>query len=169
MGRFKVIGLMMLIGIFLVVVGMNDALAGEKVKVRVVKHDVKSQAIDVPGIEGQVLVSYEDKGISTNMGGKPIWEGWLDTTVGLWESNSKAGVGSGYGYAESTDQDGDKILRRWEGKKAAGDPHPRGTTTVIKGTGKWEGIKGTGTWVTTPVATTQSYVDVDFDIELPSR
>jgi hypothetical protein len=116
-----------------------------------------------------VVGSLEEKAVSTDRGGKAIWEGWADTAVRLWEANSKTGVGSGYGYSESTDRDGDKIYRRWEGKKAQGDSQSGGTTTIAKGTGKWEGIQGQGTWVTTAVAYGQSYIDIEWDIELPSR
>ena len=112
--------------------------------------------------------SFEEQEVSTNMEGKAIWEGWADTVVGLWEANSKTGVGSGYGYSESTDRDGDKIYRRWEGKKAQGDPQSGGATIITKGTGKWEGIQGRGTWVGTAVPPGQSYNDIEWDIELPT-
>ena len=33
--------------------------------------------------------SLKEKEVSTNMGGKVIWEGWADTQVGLWKANPK--------------------------------------------------------------------------------
>ena len=126
-------------------VAPDHAVAGEKFKVRIVKHNTKWHPIAVPGEEGKVVSSCEDKGVSTNMEGKAIWEGWADAAVGLWEANSRTGVGLGYGYSESTDRDGGKIYRRREGKRDQGEPQSRGTTTITRGTGKWEGIQGQGT------------------------
>ena len=129
---FKVVALIGFIAFFVGFVASDHAVAGEKFKVRIVKHNTKWHRIDVPGEGGKVVGSFEEKGVSTNMGGKAIWEEWADTAVGLWETNSKTGVGLGYRYSESTDRDGDKIYRRWEGKKAQGDPQPEGTTTIAK-------------------------------------
>jgi len=166
---FRVIALIGFIAFFVGFVAPDHAVAGEKFKVRIVKHNTKWHPIAVPCEGGKVVGSFEEKGVSTNMGGKAIWEGWADTAVGLWEANSKTGVGLGYGYSESTDRDGDKIYPRWEGKKAQGDSRSGGTTTIAKGTGKWEGIQGQGARVTTAVAPGQSYNDIEWDIGLPPR
>lgn len=144
MPSFRAVALIACTALFMSVIAIGDVVAGKKVKVRIVKHHTKWHPIDVPGEEGKVVGSLEEKGVSTNMGGKAIWEGWADTAVGLWEANSKTGVGSRYGYSESTDRDGDKIYRRWEGKKAQGDPQSGGTKTIAKGTGRWEGIRDRG-------------------------
>ncbi len=169
MSSFRAVALIACIALFMSIVAVGDVVAGVKVKIRIVKHNTKWHPIDVPGEEGKVVGSLEEKGVSTNMGGKVIWEGWAYTAVGLWEANSKTGVGSGYGYSESTDRDGDKIYQRWEGKKAQGDPRSGGTTTITRGIGKWEGIQGQGTWVDTAVAPGQSYTDIEWEIELPPR
>ncbi|MGD0626544.1 MAG: hypothetical protein ABSB32_17755, partial [Thermodesulfobacteriota bacterium] len=81
----------------------------------------------------------------------------------------KMDIGAGYGYWGGTDRDGDKVYARWEAKKVKGDPHSRGTLTIIKGTGKWEGIQGRHTFVGTVVAPGEQYADQDWDIELPRR
>jgi len=169
MSPFRVIALVGLVALFLGVVAAGDVVAGERHKTRGVKPMVKWLPIEVPGEEGMVLGSFEQKGIETNMGGKSLFDGWLHHVVGLWEENEKTSVGSGYGYAVLTDRDGDKICARWEGKKVRGDPRARGTGTILKGTGKWEGIQGKTTWVTTFVAPGQSYTDQEWDIELPPR
>jgi len=44
-----------------------------------------------------------------------------------------------------------------------------GESTYVKGTGKYEGIKGKGTWKTYPVSPMQSYSDEVHEIGLPSR
>ena len=167
MSKSKIVGMRALIafamGIFLV----GDVVAGERHKIRTVKHNVKWNPINVPDEQGHVIGSYEDKGISTNLEGKAFRGGWLDETQGVWESNPKMDIGSGYGYVVGTDRDGDKIYIRWEGKKDKGDPHSRGTGTIIKGTGKWEGIQGRGTFVSTTVAPGEGYTDSEWDIELP--
>ena len=169
MFRLKVIAILALIALFVGSIALGDAAAGEKHRTRAVKHLTKWQPVEIPGEEGRVLASFEQKGIDTNLGGKSLFDGWLYHVVGLWEVNEKAHVGSGYGYILSTDPDGDKVYMQWEGKRAQGDLHSRGTGTIVKGMGKWEGIQGKCTWVTTNPAPGQEYVDVDWDIELPRR
>jgi hypothetical protein len=169
MSKSKIVGMMVLIafamGIFLV----GDAVAGEKHQFRAVMHGVKWNPVNVPDEEGHVIGSFESQGISTNLGGKAFWHGWLYHVVGLTDVNSKMGVASSYGYSVATDPDGDKIYTKWEGKKVKGDPRGRGTSTIIKGTGKWEGTQGRATYVTTDVAPGESYTDGEWDIEIPRR
>jgi len=43
----------------------------------------------------------------------------------------------------------------------------KGTYTMIKGTGKFSGIKGKASWVAYVVAPSQFYTDEEWDIELP--
>jgi hypothetical protein len=169
MSKSKIVAMVALIafamGIFLV----DDALAGERHKTRSVTHNVKWNPINVPDEQGHVIASLENKGIVTNLEGKAFCDGWLVEFQALWESNPKMDIGAGYGYWGGTDRDGDKVYARWEAKKVKGDPHSRGTLTIIKGTGKWEGIQGRHTFVGTVVAPGEQYADQDWDIELPRR
>lgn len=169
MFRPRVVVIFALMALFVGSIAFGDAVAGERHKTRGVKPTVKWLPIEIPGEEGMVLASFEQKGIETNLGGKSLFDGWLHHVVGLWEANEKTGVGSGYGYAVLTDRDGDKVYARWEGKRIEGDAHSRGTGTILKGTGKWTGIHGETTWVSTYVAPGQSFTDQEWDIELPRR
>jgi len=167
MSRFRTFAFIAVITLAFGVAAISDAVAGERHETRVVKHSAKWQPVEVPGEEGKVLASFEQKGIETNLGGKPLFDGWLWHVVGLLEVNEKTHVGSGYGYTLSTDRGGDKVYMQWEGKRVQGDLHWRGTGTIVKGTGKWEGIQGKCTWIETNPAPGQMYDDVDWDIELP--
>jgi hypothetical protein len=169
MSPFRLIALVGLVALFLGAVAVDDAVAGERHKTRGAKHVVKWQPIEVPAMEGEVLASFEEKAIEFNLGGKSFFEGWLHQTVGLVGVNQKTGVGSSHGYCVYTDRDGDKVCARFEGEKVQGDPHWRGTGIIVKGSGKWEGIEGKCTWVSTSVAPGQSYADYEWDIELPRR
>jgi hypothetical protein len=169
MSKSKIVGIVALIVFAMGILLVGYAVAGEKHQFRIVKHAVKLNPVNLPGEEGHVIFSTEDQGITTNLGGKAFWHGWLYRSAYWWEANSETDVGSGYGYTVTTDPDGDKIYTRWEGKKDKGDSHSRGTTTIIKGTGKWEGTQGRGTWVGTTVALGETYTDGEWDIELPRR
>ncbi len=169
MSKSKIVGIMALVVFAIGIVLVGVAVAGEKHQCRIVKHTVKLNPVNVPGEEGHVIGSVEEQGIYTNLGGKALLHGWLYQSAYWWEANSKMDTGSGYGYSVATDPDGDKIYTRWEGKKVKGDPHSRGTSTVTKGTGKWEGTQGKGTFVGSGVAPGESYTDVDWEIEIPRR
>jgi hypothetical protein len=53
------------------------------------------------------------------------------------------GEGTVQGYTQCTFPDGSTATQKWEGKIGASST---GTWTYIKGTGKFEGIQGEGTW-----------------------
>jgi len=67
---FRVIALIGFIAFFVGFVAPDHAVAGEKFKVRIVKHNTKWHPIAVPCEGGKVVGSFEEKGVSTNMGGK---------------------------------------------------------------------------------------------------
>jgi hypothetical protein len=155
--------------VFAVAVSMSgDVLAlGGKSKSRTVLHKVKSEQINVGDEEGHVMEVYEKRGIQFNM---------LDTSgesrtvreVAMNDLNLRAGDGVTHGVTEIADKEGHKIYSKWEGTKRAGDAW-KGTWVLIKGTGKYEGIKGKGTWMTTELSPTDSYDDSEGEWELPGR
>jgi hypothetical protein len=80
--------------------------------------------------------------------------------------NLKTGQGSLQGYGTVTDKDGDKMIRAHKGKPV-GKGHWKGTYVMVKGTGKYEGITGEGTWDTYSLGKGQSYVEAEGEYQIP--
>jgi hypothetical protein len=167
MSKSKIVGMMALIAFVMGILLVGDALAGEYVKARTVTHNTKFQPIDVGDADGHVVVVLEDKGVSTNLEGKWFADGWSYRDTGLSDINLKTGLGSGHGYGDYTDRDGNKWYFTWEGKGVKGEKFVwGGTWKVVKGTGKFEGIQGKGTWKQYLVGD-QAYHDWEGEMELP--
>ena len=148
MFKSKIVAMMVLVifamGIFLV----NSAVAGEYVRARNITHTIKWQQIDVGDVDGHVVAVSEAKGVTSNKEGKWFAEGWAYREWSLYDINLKTGLGSGHGYGDITDRDGNKCYFSWEGKAFTGGKfgtgYWEGTWKYIKGTGKFVGIKGGG-------------------------
>jgi len=117
--------------------------------------------------EGHVVAFYEKKGISTNLEGKQLLDGYLVRETGLLDLNLKTGLGSAQGYGDATDKDGNKYYYTWEGKGVKAGKHWEGVWTIVKGTGKLEGITGKGTWVNYYLGPEWNYDDCEVEAELP--
>ena len=167
MSKAKIIALIGLIAFAFSMTAIGNALAGEKVKLRNAWYMTKWQQLETGHEEGHVVALIERKGICSNMEGKALFEGMVGTHAGFVDMNLKTGLGSGKGYCIYTDKDGDKIYEMWEGKNVG--QGWRGPSTLLKGTGKYEGIKAKGTWIFYPVSPTQAYADWELDVELPGR
>ena len=123
--------------------GMTDsAVAGEKVSWHGTSFTTDWKQIEVGDEDGHILAVYSQKQLYVN---NKTGEKTVSTTVNTMDINMKTGQGSVRGYGWNVDKDGDKIIRTHEGKPV-GKGHWRGTYKWIRGTGKYEGIKGSGTW-----------------------
>ena len=170
MSKTKIIALVALIILAFCMTTIGNAVAGEKFKLSTVYYAVKWEHINVPGEEGHLVAAQEAKGISRNMEGETFGDGWVDHQASVFDINLKTGLGSGHGYGEVTDRDGDKYYYTWEGKRMRGKiwaSYWRGEMTIVKGTGKYEGIKGNGTFSAYPIASMQWYSDTELEVELP--
>ncbi len=149
---------------------VGDAVAGEYVKVRNANHNVKWQQIDVGDLDGHVIAIGEVKGVTTNLERKWFNDGWSFRGMGLYDLNPKTGLGAGHGYGEHTDRDGNKYYFIWEGKSLKGGKYGtdywEGTWKAIKGTGKFEGIHGKGTFQSYAIGD-QAFDDWEGEVELP--
>ena len=163
MSRSKLIAFIVLITLAFGVALVCDALAGEKVKFRVVWYMVKFQSLDVAGEEGRILYLMEQKGIVTVLQGNKLLDGMVITDVGCGDQNTKMGTGSAHGVNEWTDRGGDKIYWTWEGKGVKGVWS--GPITIMRGTGKFERLKGNANWTYNGVAPNQAYADWDGELE----
>jgi hypothetical protein len=148
----------------------GSVMAGEKFKTTTVYYAVKWEKVDVPDEEGHFIGLGEYKGISKNMEGKTFGEGWVAWYANCIDITLKTGVGSGKGYAVMTDRDGDKIYWKDKGKRFRGAlwaSYWESELTITGGTGKYTGIRGTGTASAYPIAPNQWYADAKWDVELP--
>jgi len=170
MSRLKIFALIALITLAFSVALVGNSLAAEKVKARNVNHTVKWEQINVGDEDGHVVAVEENKGITTNLERKGFGDGWSVGAKSLYDMNLKTGLGSGHGYGETIDRDGDKCYWTWEGKGLKGGKfgtgYWAGTFTFVKGTGKFEGIQGKGTFQTYTIGG-QAYADWEAEVELP--
>ena len=148
MSRSKGLAFIALITLAFGVALIGNALA-EKVKCQNIYHVVKWEQVNVGDQDGHVVAVYEVKGITTNLEGKSFLNGVSYHETSLCDVNLKTGEGSGQGYFDQTDRDGDKSYGTWEGKHLQGGKFGTGywtaTWKVIKGTGKFQGMQGKGT------------------------
>jgi len=168
MSRFRIFTVMALFIFALGLALVGEAVAGEKCKGRNANYTVKSHSIEVADEEGHILNVSESKGILIIFEGvqaKKLWDGIALTTWGVFDLNVKTGQGCGHGIVERVDRDGDKVWSTWEGRSEKGGW--RGTVVHVRGTGKFEGIKGKGTWVSISVGPNQGYTDWDSEVEWP--
>ena len=166
MSRFKILALIALFTFALGLALASDALAGEKIKFRAVWYTVKFEPLNVPGEEGRILYLVEWKGILTVFQGSKLLDGMALFNVGVLDMNTKTGIGSGHGVIECTDRDGDKIYTTYEAKGVKG--LWSGPWDFVRGTGKFEGLKGKATWSNVPnVAPNQNYSDCEGELEWP--
>jgi hypothetical protein len=67
--------------------------------------------------------------------------------VGTLVRSADGRTTTGWGYCDSFDADGDVHWHYWSGSGEPGSMH--GTYSIIGGTGKFKGAKGSGTWKNT--------------------
>jgi len=162
MSKSKIVGMMALIAFTMGIVLVGNAVAGEKIKCRTVYYNTKWNQVNVGDEKDHVVAMAESKGIISNKEGKTFGDGWLAWTGGLYDLGPK-GPNLGDGYMTLTDKDGDKIYMKWAQKPTGSNPW-----TFYKGTGKFEGVKGRGTWFWTPSTDpTLFYTDWEGEVELP--
>ena len=146
---------------------IDCALAGEKQKLKShgTTYTTKSELVEVGDDEGHVIGVYENKGIAFN---EITGTRMVDQGRGIIDINTKTGRGFIRGYGITTDKDGDKMIRAYEGKPVA-KGKSKGDWNYVKGTGKYEGIKGGGTWSSYGLTPKQSYWEAEGEVEMPTK
>ena len=165
MSRTKIISAIAIIIFLFVVAMLNNAVAGEKQKIKAhgVSHTVKSEQIIVGDEEGHILVISESRAVYID---EISGERRSDRGVHFIDINPNSRSVSLQGYGIEVDKDGDKIIRKTEGKAVA-KGQLKGTWTIIKGTGKFDGAKGGGTWTSYNMGQGQMYIEVEGEAESP--
>ena len=172
MSKSKIVAMMALVAFAMGILLVGDVVAGEKYKIRGVVYTIKWETINVPGEEKHLLALADSRGVTSNLEGKPFGDRLVVQSVGLLDIDLKTESGSGNWYEEDTDRDGDKIYLKSEGKRSKGQywgSSWEGTFTIVKGTGKYEGIQGRGKWSYYNPAKMQTVVDAEWEVELPRR
>ena len=172
MFRFKILASIMLITVASGLILLGEAVAAEKYKIRSVLYTIKWETINVPGEEKHLLALADSRGVTTNLEGKSFGDGLVHQSVGLLDIDLKTESGSANWHEEYTDRDGDKICTKSEGRRLKGQywgSSWEGTFTIVKGTGKYEGIQGRGKWSFYNPAKMQTVTNGEWEVELPRR
>jgi hypothetical protein len=116
--------------------------ADEILKWRHVQHNISVQSLDVGDAKGHSLYLYQLPGIAF------FPDGSLGSTMVVGTSDLTNGSGTNSGYSTLNFSDGSAIFMKYSGtNKTDGNRFPRqGTFVVIGGKGRYEGVKGDGTW-----------------------
>jgi len=155
--------------VFLFILGIatiDCAVAGEKMKWHGTSTTIEMKKIEVGDEEGHVMAITKAKQLYIN---EKTGERTTGISVNTMNINPKMKQVSLTGSGWTVDKDGDKVMRTHEGKPV-GKGHWKGTFTYVKGTGKYEGIKGSGTWESFSMAQDQpSYLEVLGEVEYPKQ
>ena len=145
---------------------LDGAIAGEKrqIKSHGANYMTVMHQLEVGDEEGHVLIIFEQKAIYFN---EANGDKFTDRGVSFMDMNpNKPAEIYLTGYGVNTDKDGDKRIRSFKGKPIA-EGQWKGVFTITGGTGKFEGVSGSGTWTSNMLAPKQSYVEVEGEMEMP--
>ena len=160
--RFSVISVVL----FVFGITTIDCVAGEKFKAHGVSFVTDSKQIEVGDEEGHVLLLIDQKQLNIN---EATGEKAVSTSKNMMDINFRTGQGTLKGYGVETHANGDKVVRTQEGK-IVGKGHWKGTWSIMKGTGKYEGAKGGGTWDSYMMGRDQpSYLEIEGEVEMPKQ
>jgi hypothetical protein len=138
--KSRIVGIMALIIFAMGILLVGDALAGERGKVanREMWFRTTVQTLKAPDMEGHTIHLWEAKGIVfTEKWG--ACQGYVPATN---DFIAPEGEMRAQGYVQYTFPDGSTTIQKWESKSK----ELNGTWTYLKGTGKFEGIQGGGTY-----------------------
>jgi hypothetical protein len=145
---------------------LDGAIAGEKrqIKSHGASYTTTVNQIEVGDEEGHIILIFEN---ATVFFDEARGEKFTDRGVGFMDINpNKPAEMYMTGYGVHTNKDGDKMTRSYKGKPVAKDQW-KGVFTITGGTGKYEGVSGSGTWTSNRLTPKQSYVEVEGEMEMP--
>jgi hypothetical protein len=127
--------------------GIMTSVAQEKVKIKAKRYyfATKTEVMKIDDTEGHIIEIGESKGVDVGSG---------DVSFSRSSFDLVKGNGTMQGYTTTMEPDGVNVrFTKAQGKvtttlSPAGKPimTMEGTVSLIKGTGKWEGFQGGGTW-----------------------
>jgi hypothetical protein len=156
------------IGIFLiaVLILVPAAQAGEKTfKYKVVSHTTKVEMVPVPDVEKHAVGLFEKKGVAIYENGETA----AYDTRGTFDFIK--GQGPWDGYCQISYADGSTIITKYQGTSTIveGKKLLKGEGKYIKGTGRFEGIKGKFSLAGKYITKAYSVVDVTGTYTLPKK
>ena len=144
---------------------VNGAAAGDRTSSRATSVRTTWHSIEVGDEGGHTIAVFENKNVYVN---DQTGERSTGVSSGLLDMNFKTGEGTINGYVVRTYSNGDTVISKTDGKPA-GKGRSRGTFTVIRGTGRFEGMKGHGTWSSTSLAPGISELIIEGETEMPGK
>ena len=169
MSKFKILGIVVLIVFAMGIVLVGDAVTAERGKVtyRQANYTTTIHTLKVPDVEGHTNTLIEAKGIA-------FYDKWGSAvTIMTISLDLIKGAGTFHGYTLTTYPDGSTTIGKFEGKSTAtgatltGMASSEGTWTYTKGTGKFQGIQGKGTFKSYILGPGQFYSDNEGEYTLP--
>jgi hypothetical protein len=162
----KLLRITMVVLFVLGVVIFASSVSAEMMKWTGTSFPTDWQPVEVGDQEGHVMGISKMKYLWVN---SKTGERALGSSVNMMDINPKAMKATLQGYGDTIDKDGDKIMRSHEGKMV-GPGHWSGTWVYTSGTGKYEGIKGSGKWDSYPMGPGEpSYLETEGDVEMPAK
>ena len=169
--NWGIIGILLIAALLLLPTTQAEA---KTVKLRIFSYITKVELIAVPDVEGHVVLVYERRGVAIFDNGETAAYHTRGT------ADSIKGQGSYHGYSNFLYKDGSTTMSEYTGKMtlAPGEKLPslKGEGKYIKGTGRFEGIKGeasfTGKYVapyTKDKTKGENVVDVTGNYTLPKK
>ncbi|MDH4266121.1 MAG: hypothetical protein OEW45_10830 [Deltaproteobacteria bacterium] len=119
------------------VLGSAVQAGAETLKFKVYSYETKAESVPVDDVEGHTL------NIRTRRAFCILENGEVATQSAVMLGDFIKQSGSSIAYTTITFSDGSSIISKAQG--SIGPSAQRGTREIIKGTGRFEGIKGTGT------------------------
>ena len=140
MSKSKIVGIMALIAFVMGILLVGDAVAGKEATESITLGVYSTGKVIAFGND-YMHGSYEGFGVFVGDTGKEMLHGATGRGVGEWQVEK--GSYSENGGAVYTLLNGDKIYGRFFDSGKPGET-PKGTTTLLGGTGKCAGIEGSG-------------------------
>lgn len=161
----KGISVLVAIAIVLGVIA-TQTWAGEKGRFRgrAVLYATKYDEIKVPGTSGDVVYHGEQDGVIFNETGGTFLANARYQVV--FKGEVSKGAAMAEGYKTFTMSDGSQVFAKWQGRKVA-DKRWNGTWTLIGGTGRYQGVRGQGTFDFTDVADKVGWDILEGEYEVP--
>ena len=111
----------------------------QTVKFRSVFHSIKVEEIEVGDVPGHVVGVIEDIGLTFYENGK------IATMSSVFTFDNTYGIGTAQGYSIYTFEDGSTQVHKWQ-ESWTEKGLCKGTFTYLRGSGRFEGIKGSGSF-----------------------
>lgn len=144
-GRKKTITILGLVGILVItawlLMPVTQVVAETVKKTKITSYIIKTEAIPVPDVEGHIVGVFERRGVAVSEDGEVA----AYHAQASFDLIKKQG-GSFQGYAQLTFKDGSTTIAKFQGTQTLtpGEKLPTvvGKSEYIKGTGRFQGIKG---------------------------